>query len=78
LHRLEGDEGNARYWLGKVGAHPIFGELLEAAQSLLQQLPVDGWNFGPTWKPDYFNACLREAAVADNERKTRVACAARG
>src|SRR5580692_4419464 len=34
VHRQEPDAGNAGYWCGQVGAHPIFPELREEAAQI--------------------------------------------
>ena len=36
MHRREGDYGNSRYWFRKVGASPVFPDLLAAAQALAE------------------------------------------
>ena len=34
MHRQEPDPGNAGYWFRQVGAHPVFPELSNAAQTI--------------------------------------------
>lgn len=35
MHRREGDLGNSGYWFDRVGRHPVYAEVLRAAQGLL-------------------------------------------
>ena len=49
LHRHEPDACNSTYWFGKVGAHPIYGDLLAEAQPVLQHHPGVDFHTPSRW-----------------------------
>jgi hypothetical protein len=71
MHRQEPDPGNSGYWFRRVGQHPIFPELRDAAAAILEQHPGTKFHVKGMWDPfafiDYCEEARRKPGSTDEE-----------
>lgn len=61
LHRQDPDAGNSAYWFRRVGTHPTFVELQQAAEAIAGQYPKAGLRLSNSWNPFSFIEWCEEA-----------------
>ena len=71
MHRQEPDPSNAAYWFRRVGQHPIFPSLREAAAAMVEQNGATKFHVKSTWDPfafiDYCELARRKPGSTDEE-----------
>jgi hypothetical protein len=75
IHRMEPNPGNAAYWLRQLGNHPLFPEVHQHAQEILEPDPVADWQLKSAWDPFLFNQWCEEARQLPATKKEKVALA---
>jgi hypothetical protein len=76
-HRIEPDSFNAGYWFRRVGKHPVFTELYEQAQAILNREKRDAhtlhWQLKSSWDSFLFIDWCDEARMQPGTVSEKVA-----
>lgn len=68
LHRQEPDPDNASNWYRRVGSHPVFLDLRDAAAGIVSRYPETGFDLAKKWDPFAFiEFCERARRLPDSK-----------
>ena len=73
VHRMEPDAWNSKYWFQRVGDHPIFPDLLKAANAITAKGTDRMMQMGSQWSPTAFIDFCEEARQLPGSSRERIA-----